>query len=375
MNSYSPLVLNEIISKVKSEAIKVDMNSDYLRTAVQINHKTKLRSFIPSYSGIAISNDLISNQQWIIINGTKVLEHTSLVCESKRHHSKKKFIYFALSKIGCQSSEMYLMNYCIQIKYNPTKCRSIIALSKSHSDDLPDLEMSVLIKLGFQLIGISNRLPQTVVYEKIGKFKNFYMGFHLTTGWSINTINNSDLVKHWMCIRIPRNIINLSALNAAPCLDKQQLVRNKFCDGITHCHGDETNCESMCRDINGEIICECSNKKYQCRNKHECIAWSKVCDEKADCSNQSDEQLCSDELSSNRAVALSKKTSSKYDCLENWSSCGNVSLYCYSNNKMCLYERNLVGEQMHCPNSYHLKACSAFVCLSNYKCSNSFCIP
>ena len=191
----------------------------------------------------------------------------------------------------------------------------------------------------FKKIGIWNK-----VFPTYKQLKHLYMGFYDTRIWLIIRINSTESVKHWICLRAPR-IINVIAPISAKCLNTQSILKSKFCDGINHYQGDEDNCPSMCGHTNKDILCEYSYWQYQCKDVNECVAWSNVCDGNADCSDQSDEFQCTNELPSKHALVLFKRSNNEHKCPENWSSCGNVTLFCYPSNKMCLYERNLVGEQ------------------------------
>ena len=105
--------------------INIPKNSDYLHSAVNTNHRTELPTFISSQSGIVFSNDLLSNQQWVIINATQIMDHISFVCESKVYDLKKGVkLLIQKNNRGCQREAIYLMEHCAQIVNNYSKCRS-----------------------------------------------------------------------------------------------------------------------------------------------------------------------------------------------------------------------------------------------------------
>ena len=112
--------LSEIISLANSEEVlNTTGNTDYLQSAVEMNHRTFLPTFIPSHIAIAFSNDLLSNQKWIFINASRMMDHISFVCESNLYTLKKSVNIL----IQDNRDDVIMMRHCAQIINNYTKCR------------------------------------------------------------------------------------------------------------------------------------------------------------------------------------------------------------------------------------------------------------
>ena len=135
---------------------------------------------------------------------------------------------------------------------------------------MDDNSLTKLSHKNFQEIGIWNKVFPSFLFRIHNKFKDLYLGFYHTFIWKHVMITNSESVKHWPCLRMARKNINGLVLNLAKCLNTQYILKSKFCDGMRHCHGDENNCQPICRNANILTQCKCSYWQYQCNDG--CVA-------------------------------------------------------------------------------------------------------
>ena len=55
--------------------------------------------------------------------------------------------------------------------------------------------------------------------------------------------------------------------------------------------------------------------------------------------------------------------------------CDYGSSECYSPNKICMFERDIYGDPVHCSDTEHLRYCALHECANAFKCHGSYCIP
>ena len=180
--------------------------------------------------------------------------------------------------------------------------------------------------------------------------------------------------------------------------------------------------------------CTCSDLYYHC-SLGGCVPWSRVCDGVMDCPNNEDEQAChfyypdsstpvhiiqngdklhfpedavssSEEFYCQPNVAIPQKLKNDLvpDCLNqideddfhNFLSDGSRATYstetllcpgseettcvknfpdvCYPRHLHCMYESHISGT-VGCSNGGHLSGCWLYICPSQFKCPNAYCVP
>ena len=55
--------------------------------------------------------------------------------------------------------------------------------------------------------------------------------------------------------------------------------------------------------------------------------------------------------------------------------CDYGSSECYPPNKICMFERDIYGNPVHCSDTEHLRYCTFHECPNAFKCHGSYCIP
>ena len=206
------------------------------------------------------------------------------------------------------------------------------------------------------------------------------------------------------------------------CLDSQYRCRDGHCiseywlyDGHIDCPdgSDEDQKQSGCImgkscDLCKPRACDCGSHYYQC-HAGGCVHWDRVCDKINDCSDKSDEVMCTthhynddnniadiyqcDFQCLNSTVCL--PTSSVNDLIpdcpladdEDFDT-GDVSCHlldhvpcvpghprCFPVHQLCVYDLYPDGSMRYCRNGAHLTLCVGYDCPTKYKCPGSYCIP
>ena len=122
-----------------------------------------------------------------------------------------------------------------------------------------------------------------------------------------------------------------------------------------------------------------------CRTMNECLTVgchliSNICDGTADFDDGSDELHCLNNMflvtaPTNRAHYVMTNSHGICENSHQWVRCNTEDNICFTRQKLCLYERSLTGEPLHCPNTEHLLFCWDYDCPTYFKCPKSYCVP
>ena len=172
------------------------------------------------------------------------------------------------------------------------------------------------------------------------------------------------------------------------CKDGTYILKVLVCDQIYNCpdRSDEQICPRICNYPKKDCWvsqsrmcvppdCICVAGHFQCRSGG-CVPYDRVCDEKADCEDLSDEEKCSfNEITMRYATYNSAKKLPK-PCPHGYSSCGRRDAHCFRNDMVCVHHFHLLYRSSEsCVSSLHLYNCTHHECPHQYKCANAFCIP
>lgn len=214
------------------------------------------------------------------------------------------------------------------------------------------------------------------------------------------------------------------------CKNREVILVSNLCDGKTECSNAEDeedcanntdafmyNCESGeaihvskycnfvpdCLDGSDETNCihpTCMAEEFMCSNG-QCINGTYRCDLEINCLDKSDEIGCSSLSLCPEFKCLSQACiSAKYvgdgvpdcpgylgedeleehqpnTCEEGFKRCSLTTKPCFDLKKVCVYERDSMGNLKHCRKGEHIQGCSNFTCQSSkyIKCPESYCIP
>ena len=165
------------------------------------------------------------------------------------------------------------------------------------------------------------------------------------------------------------------------CQNKNYIFLISICDRMFSCSdsNDDLVCSSICSS--GEQCakkckindgCTCNADYFQCFLGG-CVDKMLVCDGVINCySDDSDEVGCSDIYPKFWISALDYSVAYTDD---SYTYCNSFREERYLKAKICIFERNVYGDPLHCLDTEHLRHCMKFQCPSHFKCMDSYCIP
>ena len=165
------------------------------------------------------------------------------------------------------------------------------------------------------------------------------------------------------------------------CENKNYIFLISICDRSFSCSdsNDDLVCSSICSS--GEQCakkckindgCTCSADYFQCFLGG-CVDKMLICDGVINCySDDSDEVGCSDIYPKFWISALDYSVAYTDD---SYTYCNSFREERYLKAKICIFERNVYGDPLHCLDTEHLRHCMKFQCPSHFKCMESYCIP
>ena len=181
-----------------------------------------------------------------------------------------------------------------------------------------------------------------------------------------------DVTRAWLCRTDP--VLNWNGTCSQEfynCADGTCILRHYLCDGIQHCNdnSDELGCSPGSNHFKYNISKYCCHERilmflrfrsdmipmYQWYQAHRWKVMEKVTD--------------------------SRKPNTEFlTCPKSWSRCSNKNkTYCYPNSQLCIFERNIYGGSLYCPNTGNLEDCATMqlshICPSMFRCKQSYCIP
>ena len=151
------------------------------------------------------------------------------------------------------------------------------------------------------------------------------------------------------------------------CSDNQLISPSMYCDSVVDCRdgSDEKNCSVLCEEYD-----EAGNVNYNC---------SEV---KTEVETRSSKHLVSGlkkyemNLENSWYLHPIANTTINYEFCpaQDEVRCDKEYQLCIPRHKVCVYETDIDGSMLYCPNGEHLHDCETFQCPHLYKCPDSYCI-
>ena len=330
----------------------------------------------------ALSTDIVLGLLWVRVDCYHQLADMYYICEAANttKQSTVNNIYKKLTKNNryCLYSYIFMFNLCWKIRKYPTPFLN---------QTIPEIAYQFLASW---TIGNPNRKTLGIVNdEKANDIQCLNRQSDVKVyliKWSQNSCKIKS-TRYYITqkLPVPRSKPTGCGTRYFTCRNMECLLNVYVCDGVKHCISDETSCKpvcsmkSNCRTDCQYEQCECGLLHFQCFSGG-CVPLQFLCDRKADCQDNSDEQQCLKQRTiASEDLMLPPSTvqlpASSTDCPDGWALCTDSNeMVCYPIHKWCVYQTYL-GTTLYCPALEQTYFCYNFECPTMFKCHYTYCIP
>ena len=196
--------------------------------------------------------------------------------------------------------------------------------------------------------------------------------YHEYTMWEKNNLCSLERTLYWRCVSNTKTISQQCTSREFQCLNGVCILNQYRCDNIIDCldGSDETECYNICT-ANTDCFIDCKSPECNCLynyiqygNRCKAVYWRY-------------HELLS--ISNSHMNQFEKSQQHRFNrelsCPSEWALCTSGETgSCYPNEKICVFERNIFGTPLYCPNTEHLDDCHYHQCPTQFKCT-TFCIP
>ena len=334
-----------------------------------------------------VATHLFIRGQWFVIDCHKRVQSLLVICE--RYHiqdvdgtdtmSNANIYHQQFRRARCTSRQLYfLTNVCYNLlntkwPLHHTCRRPDLYLTKITDSNSYTLFVIVLGKWTYGLTDTVNLWRNSThiqQYQKVCKECVAKYGSWRYVETSIDRIR--DEAGAWLCKTDPVfNWNGTCSQELYRCADGTCILLHYVCDGIQHCrdNSDELGCS-----LNSDYF-KYNISKYCCHERTVMLLGFR-----------SDLIPMYQWYQEHRWKVLEEITDSRkpqrqfVTCPVGWSRCTNKNAtYCYPNSQVCVFERDIYGSSLYCPNTGNLEDCSTFqlthICSSMFRCEQSYCIP
>ena len=380
MASLSSAYKSDSLSDEEIRRSKYNLYQDTLDERL---NKIQNKSILCTY----VATHLFIQGQWFVIDCHKRVQSLLVICEryeksgvDRNGATTNPNIYHQqLRRARCTSrQEYFITNSCYKLLHTKWPLHYTCKRPDLYLIKITDLNYyirlaTVLGKWTYGLLGTVNLWRNSTHIQQYQKLcKKCVVKY---TAWryvefSIDRIR--DEAGAWLCKTDPVfNWNRTCSQEFYRCADGTCILRHYVCDGIQHCRDnfDELGCSLNSNYLKYNISKYCCHKgtamflrfqidlmpMYQWYQEHR---W-KVLEEITD----------------------SRKPNQQFvTCPVGWSRCSNKNeTYCYPNTQLCVFERDIYGSSLYCPNTGNLEDCSTVllmdICPSMFRCNKSYCIP
>ena len=318
---------------------------------------------------VTIATDILSFSGWYYINCDQPIQMPYVICEKEKSNILN---YITRAAYECHSREVQVVhnqNSCLTLKKacKLTALKDVSFLqNKTHGNvtHLGRWAMGLTFQIGYR----HKNATHAFCLEKLQK-----CCYNKHSQWTSSIICPSDQVSHWRCLSNIQKISTSCKSSEFQCHDGVCIIDQYLCDSIDDCldGSDEVGCNEVC-SFGIECFtdckapeCSCSYNYIQHAGKCEPLFWRY-------------NKLMS--TSSLNMYQIGEKEEHVFNsdiaCPNGWARCTSGDAgYCYPNEKLCVFERNIIGAPLYCRNTEHLAECFDYPCPTQFKCRQSFCIP
>ncbi len=386
-----------------------------------------------------------SSSPWMKIPCNESMENSLLICEMIRQNHPKNVFPTKIIYMSCLPGWILSNGVCFTlIRFSIQAAASVIdqLLQGSMASQLATLDQALFFSVYFNSLIKGPFLKKTILVQNttttclsISSFIWTDISFEMSKSpISIEPLScwNFSILPDLILLQQPtiENMRHSCLQGQFTCGDGTCILTRYICDGKHQCpdHSDETECNRVCLHRELETSnstycfkncsspdCLCSEFYFQCSSGG-CVSWRSVCDCIQDCTDNSDELACYnnicireipkspassvDELfhcGDGNSIPLKFVNDIIPDCPnqadEEITLDGNNTVLgeychppesvacaysypvCFSMKDLCVARFDDSGILVGCRNGAHLENCAVFQCPRHFKCPSAYCIP
>ena len=366
-NNHDIEAIDHVISEYHFKKGVFNKSHPLKLTRLHQNHTNVQVSLLSDGICVTIATDILSFSGWNYINCDQPIQMPYVICEKENSNILK---HITRAAYECHSREVVHNNtICLALKRTckPTALGNVVFLNNKTHGNLTHLgrwAMGLTFQIGYR----HKNATHALCLEKLQK-----CCYNKHSQWKNPSICPSDQVSHWRCLSNIQKTSTSCKSSEFQCHDGVCIADQYRCDSTTDCPdgSDEVGCNEVCT-LGTECFtgckaleCSCSYNYIQDDGKCEPLYWRYA------------KLLSTSRLNMYQIGEMEEHVfNSDIACPNGWARCtsGDVGS-CYPNEKLCVFERNIIGTPLYCRNTEHLAECFDYPCPTQFKCRQSFCIP
>ena len=326
-----------------------------------------------------MSGSIFQRRVWQPVNCTEKLYNSLLICEKPAEETGTPLLLDPI--VQCHRSYVYHNGWCLRLRdKNINNVRANVTTSLQITGTNVRRLLSAW-SLPKYILGMYSSTLQIMIDTGVSEClcyntsDIFYIELKTWREYPCNC--HAPVMK--LLVDKPRFIPQMDILHQ--CENGNYIFLSSICNRMFSCNDtdDDLVCSSICSSgeqcavqCNINDGCTCSADYFQCLLGG-CVNKMLVCDGVINCySDDSDEVGCSDVYSKFWISVLDYSVTYTDDA---YTYCNSFRGERYLKGKICVFERNVYGDPLHCIDTEHLRYCMNFQCPSHFKCMDSYCIP
>ena len=327
-----------------------------------------------------MGGSIFQRHVWQPVDCNEKLYNSLLICEKPAEETGTPLLLDPFVQ-RCHRSYVYHNGWCLRLR---DKKRKNVRSDSTTSFQLTDTNVRRLLSawsLPKYILGMYSSTLQIMIDTGLSEclcYKTsdiFYIELKTWREYPCNC--HAPGMK--LLIDHPRFFSQMDMLHQ--CKNRNYISLLNICDRRFSCGdiSDDLICSSICSSGEQCAVqcsiqdgCTCSADYFQCFFGG-CVNKMLICDGVINCYyDDSDEVGCSDVYPRFWISLLDYSVSHNDDA---YTYCNSFWDERYLKAQICVFERNIYGDPLHCLDTEHLRHCMKFQCPSHFKCLDSYCIP